>query len=182
MDDATPPPTELLPEPVDDQREAAYVLWAWRLDGNAAEVGRDLGIPPRTVQRWASEGNWKARHAAERRSLGRRAWAAAELRMMSVVDDILAAQIKIATGEGDRITTLTRRGEVVEVDYPVPYQARVNAQNSLLDRLGLVAGARPPAGAKDERDRGADRQASERKEAGRRGRQRLERQSKGQGR
>ena len=183
MDDATPPPPDLLPEVVDDQHEGAYVLWAWKFDGNAAEVGRALGIPARTVQRWAADGGWKGRRAAERRSLGRRAWLATELRLLGVADELIAAQIKIAKGEGDRITTLTRRGEAVEVDYPVPYQARVNAQNSLLDRMGLVAGARPPAPADDEHDQDeADDEPTDPQDAAERHRRRLERARKEAGR
>ena len=180
MDDATPPPPDLLPEVVDDQHEGAYVLWAWKFDGNAAEVGRALGIPARTVQRWAADERWQERRAAERRSLGRRAWVAGEVRMLGVVEDLIAAQIKIATGEGDKITTLTKRGEVVEVDYPVPYQARVNAQNSLLDRLGLVMGARPPAPADDEPDQDDDDEPMDAQDAAERHRRRLERMRKGQ--
>ena len=179
MESATPPPPGLLPEPADDPRERAYLLWAWRLDGNAAEVGRALGIPARTVQRWAREGTWTARHATERRSLGRRAWAAAEVRMLGVVEDLIAAQIKIATGQGDKITTLTRRGEAVEVDYPVPYQARVNAANSLLDRFGIVPGAR--LADEDDRDEDdPDDDPTDLQDAAERHRMRLERMRKGQ--
>ena len=152
MDDATTPPSALVPEVVDDQREAAYILWAGALDGNAAEVGRALGIPARTVQRWAVDDGWRDRRAAERRSRGRRVRAASEALLLNVAQDLLAEQIRIAKGEGDTIRVLTKRGEVVEVDYPVPYQARVNAQNSLLDRMGLVAGALAPSPEEDERD------------------------------
>ena len=180
MDDATTPPGKLVPDAAADRREAAYALWAWKLDRNAAEVGRALGVPARTVQRWAADGGWRERHAAERRSLGRRAWAAAELRLLGIVDEVLARQVRIALGQGDRVRTLTKRGEAVEVDLPVPYQAQVNAQNSLLDRLGLVAGARPPAPAEDEEraQDDDDDEPTDPQDAAERHRRRLERMRK----
>ena len=173
MERATAPAGELVPEVVDGQREQAYLLWAWKLDRNAAEVGRALGVPPRTVQRWAVDDDWKGRREAERRSLGRRARAGLELRVLGVVDDLAASLVRIATGQGDTITTLTRRGEVVEVDYPVPYQARVHAANSLLDRLGIVPGA--PADEDDRDEDDPDDEPTDAQDAAERHRRRLER-------
>ena len=50
---------------------------------------------------------------------------------------------KVARGEGDKVTMLDKRGELVEVELPVPYRARVNAGATLLDRFGMVALKQP---------------------------------------
>ena len=72
---------------------------------------------------------------------------------------------------------------MVEVDLPVPYQARVNAQNSLVDRVGLVVGARRPAPAEDERDEDdVDDEPTDPQDAAERHRRRLERARKEAGR
>ena len=52
MGDAMPQ-LSLVPDILDGDREAAYLVYATEADGNAAETARILGIPERTVQHWA---------------------------------------------------------------------------------------------------------------------------------
>ncbi len=127
----------LTPDLLPDDREAAYQLWAHQHQQNAAATARTLGIPVSTVQSWVRRDGWTARLQAEREDLGRHVWAAAELALLRAVPDGIQALHKIANGEGDTRQVVTKDGEVVEVQEFVPYQARVNAINSLLDRFGL---------------------------------------------
>ncbi|MDP9470062.1 MAG: hypothetical protein M3Q71_05255 [Chloroflexota bacterium] len=127
----------LTPDLLPADREAAYQLWAHQHQQNAAAVARSLGIPVSTVQSWVRRDGWTARLQAEREDLGRHVWAAAELALLRAVPDGIQALHKIANGEGDTRQVVTKDGEVVEVQEFVPYQARVNAVNSLLDRFGL---------------------------------------------
>ncbi len=127
----------LTPDLLPADREAAYQLWAHQHQQNAAATARTLGIPVSTVQSWVRRDGWTARLQAEREDLGRHVWAAAELALLRAVPDGIQALHKIANGEGDTRQVVTKDGEVVEVQEFVPYQARVNAVNSLLDRFGL---------------------------------------------
>ncbi len=129
----------LTPVLLPDDREAAYQLWAHQHQQNAAATARTLGIPVSTVQSWVRRDGWTARLQAEREDLGRHVWAAAELALLRAVPDGIQALHRIATGEGDTRQLVTKEGEVVEVQEFVPYQARVNAVNSLLDRFGLAS-------------------------------------------
>ncbi len=127
----------LTPDLLPDEREAAFQLWAHQHQQNAAATARTLGIPVSTVQSWVRRDGWAARLQAEREDLGRHVWAAAELALLRAVPDGIQALHKIANGEGDTRQVVTKDGEMVEVIEFVPYQARVNAVNSLLDRFGL---------------------------------------------
>ena len=132
-------PSSLTPDLLPDEREAAYQLWAHQHQQNAAATARTLGIPISTVQSWVRRDGWAARLQAEREDLGRHVWAAAEVALLRAVPDGIQALHRIATGDGDTWQVVTKDGEVVEVVEFVPYQARVNAINSLLERFGLTS-------------------------------------------
>ena len=154
MSDATPQLT-LVPDVLDGDREAAYLVYATQADGNAAETARILGIPERTVQHWARLDGWPARLDSERSRLAAVAVRSAQLALGQALHPVVAGLVRIAIGQGDTKTVLDKRGDPVTVELPVPYQARVNAANSLLDRFGFVAGM--PAPADDRGDGDEDR-------------------------
>ncbi len=127
----------LTPELLDTDREAAYQRWAYVDGQNAAETARALGLSPRTVQDWAQREGWRHRLDAERKEQTARVWSVAELALLRAVPRVIERLERIALGQGDAKLQLTKDGEPVEVEIPGPYQAQVNAANSLLDRFGL---------------------------------------------
>ncbi len=127
----------LTPELLDTDREAAYQRWAYVDGQNAAETARALGLSPRTVQDWAQREGWRHRLDAERKEQTARVWSVAELALLRAVPRVIERLERIALGQGDVKPQLTKDGELVEVEVPVPYQSQVNAANSLLDRFGL---------------------------------------------
>ncbi len=148
--EAATPQLALVPDVLDADREAAYLVYATQADGNAAEVARLLGIPERTVQHWARVDGWPARLDSERSRLAAVAVRAAQLALGQAVNPVVARLVRIALGQGDTKTVLDKRGEPVTVEIPVPYQAQVNAANSLLDRFGFGPGMPAPAGGDDD--------------------------------
>ncbi len=122
----------------DDRKESAYLSWAYESGQNAAEVARRLEIPPRTVQDWVKSDRWRDRLDTERKELARQVWAGAHLALSRAAGEVLSRLHRIALGHGDTKVILTRDGDPVEVELPIPYQAQVNAANSLLDRFGLT--------------------------------------------
>jgi hypothetical protein len=48
-----------------EQREDAYMRWAYEYNKNLTETARQLDIPLRTVQYWKSKDHWDSRYAAE---------------------------------------------------------------------------------------------------------------------
>ncbi len=143
MGDAAARTLSLVPEVVEDERETAFLLWAYECGQNAAETARRLGIPVRTVQDWVKIDGWRGRLDRERKEVARVAWAGAEAALSRAVDGLVNRLYRIGMGEGDTKTVLDKQGNPVTVEIPVPYQAQVNAANSLLDRVGLVAAGRP---------------------------------------
>ncbi len=129
----------LVPDVLPSDRELAYVLWSTTHGQNAAEVARELGLPETTVRSWVSRDGWRARFDQERTEQSLRVRAMADVALMRVVPEVIEGLAKIARGEGDHRDTLDKDGNLVTVYDAVPYQARVNAGNSLLDRFGLVA-------------------------------------------
>ncbi|MDP9358200.1 MAG: hypothetical protein M3Q71_20655 [Chloroflexota bacterium] len=127
----------LTPELLDTDREAVYQRWAYVDGQNAAETARALGLSPRTVQDWAQREGWRHRLDAERKEQTARVWSVAELALLRAVPRVIERLERIALGQGDVKPQLTKDGELVEVEIPIPYQAQVNAANSLLDRFGL---------------------------------------------
>ncbi len=127
----------LAPELLDTDREATYQRWAYVDGQNAAETARALGLSPRTVQDWAQREGWRHRLDAERKEQTARVWSVAELALLRAVPRVIERLERIALGQGDVKPQLTKDGELVEVEIPIPYQAQVNAANSLLDRFGL---------------------------------------------
>ena len=135
----TPLPTAAdAPEPGRD-REAAYLLWSGPLHRNARAVAEKLGIPPRTVQRWATEDGWSARADREATELRAAVHAAAKVALSGAISDAIATLHRAARGEGGTKRVYSeKQGKVLEVDDPVPWQARVNASTALLDRFGIA--------------------------------------------
>ncbi len=136
--DAATHPT-LTPDLLPADREGAYQRWAY-LDGqNAAATARALGLSENTVRSWATRDGWRARVEQERSEQTQRVRSVAELALMRVVPRVIDRLHRIAMGQGDVKPVLTKDGELVEVERPIPAQAQVNAANSLLDRFGLTA-------------------------------------------
>ncbi len=144
--EAATPQRSLVPDVLDGDREAAWLVYATEADGNAAETARILGIPERTVQHWARVDGWPARLDSERVRLGAVAVRSAQLALGQALHPVVTRLVRIALGQGDTKTIADRTGRPVTVELPVPYQASVNAANSLLDRFGFVAGMPAPAG------------------------------------
>ncbi|MDP9357361.1 MAG: hypothetical protein M3R02_19140 [Chloroflexota bacterium] len=129
----------LTPELLNTDREATYHHWAHVSGQNAAETARALGLSPRTVQDWAQREGWRHRLDAERKDQTARVWSVAELALLRAVPDAIQSLARIARGDGDLRQHVTKDGDVVEIVEFVPYMARVNAVNSLLDRFGLTS-------------------------------------------
>ncbi len=127
----------LTPELLGTDRESAYQRWAYVDGQNAAETARALGLSPRTVQDWVQREGWRHRLDAERKEQTARVWSVAELALLRAVPDAIQSLARIARGDGDLRQHVTKDGEIVEVVEFVPYMARVNAVNSLLDRFGI---------------------------------------------
>ena len=49
----------------EEDREEAYMTWAYANEKNLAKTCRDLNIPERTGQYWKKEYEWDSRYAAE---------------------------------------------------------------------------------------------------------------------
>ena len=129
----------LTPDVIPTDREGAYQRWAY-LDGqNAAATARALGLSENTVRSWATRDGWRGRLDQERQEQMQGVRSVAELALIRAVPDVIDRLHRIALGQGDTKPVLTKDGEVVEIEQPIPYQAQVNAANSLLDRFGLTA-------------------------------------------
>ena len=93
--DATAPPNVTpLPGAVDAaesgrDREAAYLLWSGPLSRNARAVAEKLGIPARTVQRWATDDGWAARADREAAELRAAVHAAAKVALSGAISDAI---------------------------------------------------------------------------------------------
>ncbi|MDP9471126.1 MAG: hypothetical protein M3Q71_10745 [Chloroflexota bacterium] len=129
----------LVPDVLPSDRETAYLLWSTTHGQNAADVARELGLPETTVRSWVTRDGWRARLDQERTEQSLRVRAMADVALMRVVPEVIEGLAKIARGAGDHRDTLDKDGNLVTVYDAVPYQARVNASNSLLDRFGLTA-------------------------------------------
>ncbi len=120
-------------------RETAFLLWATTYGQNAAETARALNLPETTVRSWVARDAWRARLDQEQAEQRQRVRSVADAALMRVVPEVIEGLAKIARGQGDHRDTLDKDGNLVTVYDAVPYQARVNAGNSLLDRFGLTA-------------------------------------------
>ncbi len=129
----------LTPDVIPADREGAYQRWAY-LDGqNAAATARALGLSENTVRSWATRDGLRDRLDQERIEQGQRVRSVAELVLIRAVPEVIDRLHRITLGQGDTKPVLTKDGAVVELEQPIPYQAQVNAANSLLDRFGLIA-------------------------------------------
>ncbi len=129
----------LVPDVIPADREAAYELWAYAHGQNATATAAALGIPANTVRSWANRDGWRQRYELERGERFETVRRATELALLRAIPDTIKMFHKIVNGEGDSRQTLDKEGNLVTVYDAVPYQARVNAGNSLLDRFGLTA-------------------------------------------
>ena len=110
-----------------EDHEAAYALWAWEHHQNCAAVARELGVSERAVQKWCRAERWDARLNREAEALRAELFATNKRRLTFGSVRVLEALERTALGLGDD-------GEPA----PIPWQARVNAMNSYLDRAGLA--------------------------------------------
>ena len=99
-------------------------------------------MPLRSVQHHAKVDGWHERADRLAEELAADARASARVGLYAATADAVAALARIASGEGEPRTVLDRDGHAAEVTDPVPYQARVNAANSILDRVGVAAVSR----------------------------------------
>ena len=134
------PRLSLAPDLLDGDREAAYLVSATEADGRAAEVGRILGIPERSVQHRAKADGWAGRLDSERTRLAAVAVGAAQLARKEALHPVVAGPVRIPPGQGDTRTIVDPAGERATAEIPVPYQARVNAANPLLERTKPSSG------------------------------------------
>ena len=66
-----------------------------------------------------------------------------QVELIGAVTEMVPRLRRIGNGQGDTKKVLTKKGEIVEVEIPVPYQAQVNAWGELRELAGLVAGLEP---------------------------------------
>lgn len=146
MDDDAPAQLVVVPPPPPaDRKESAYLLWAYETGQDAKEAALRLGLPVRTVQDWVHRDRWRARLTDERRDSVRRAMVGTELALTRAMSGLADRLHRIAMGQGDTKTVLDKRGQPVTIELPVPYQAQVNALNSLRDWVApLVADSGSP--------------------------------------
>ncbi len=122
----------LTPEVVSADRESAYILWATVAHQNAADVARTLGIPEPTVRSWCSRDGWRARLELEHQEQSQRVRAVMDAALLRIIPNVINRLDRIAMGHGDTKPVLTKDGEVIELEIPIPYQAQVNAAKELV--------------------------------------------------
>ncbi len=122
----------LTPEVISADRETAYLLWSTVHGQNAAEVARDLGIPEPTVRSWCSRDGWRARLELEHQEQSRRVRSVVDAALLRIIPNVINRLDRIVMGHGDTKPVLTKDGEVIEMEIPIPYQAQVNAAKELV--------------------------------------------------
>lgn len=133
MSDASPPspPVLSLVPDLDDSpgrdRESAYQLWVFSFSRTARKVAHALGLPERTVQRWAKDGRWAERYRRDIVQLS------PDLAVATVGDLILLGKESVA---------LLRQ---VVNDENIDIKVRVQAAIAGVDRAGYspLKGAEP---------------------------------------
>jgi len=119
-------------------RDDAYDLWKAEFQQNTSALARYLNVPRTTVYGWEERDKWRERLSEERRDLTLRTNSVIDGLLLRIGPEIIEGLTKIGRGIGDTHVEMDREGNAVDVTNPVPYQARVNAWNSLADRLGII--------------------------------------------
>ncbi len=122
----------LTPDVIPADRETAYTLWATVAHQNAADVARTLGIPEPTVRSWCQRDGWRSRLELEHQEQSQRVRAVMEAALVRIIPNVINRLDRIAMGHGDTKPVLTKDGEVIELEIPIPYQAQVNAAKELV--------------------------------------------------
>ncbi len=122
----------LTPEVISADRETAYLLWSTVHGQNAAEVARELGIPEPTVRSWCQRDGWRSRLDLEHKEQSQRVRAVMDAALLRIIPNVINRLDRIAMGHGDTKPVLTKDGEVIELEIPIPYQAQVNAAKELV--------------------------------------------------